>query len=151
MKPLVKNLAAVLCLAGTGPLLVADSANKCPFPAQDVTFSVSGTCGPEGTLRAWTRKDSCNIELEGAQELGLGMYASLEVPPYDLKEGGWRTWESRTLAVNPDGQGLRNVSASHDCTTALEDGLLIVRCEDVSNEPNVNGALASCEALLTPQ
>ncbi|PTL84714.1 hypothetical protein [Vitiosangium sp. GDMCC 1.1324] len=160
MKHFVKSLAAVIILGVTGFLLLADSAESCPHPKRSARFTVSGACGPTGTLSITANKDACDFDVSGAEETQLpprGRYFwSGNSPPgkptYDLYEGHWTLYENRTYAGPSDG-GPAPTSGYRECMASLESDVLKLRCTEKAEyasepEPRV---LSTCESVLTPQ
>ena len=67
------RLAALL---GTSYFLIATSQipepeQLCRHAAESVTFEVSGTCGPRGTITVTSATDECTIAVRGAGAVGL--------------------------------------------------------------------------------
>lgn len=109
--------ARVALLVTTGWLLVATSAPPrkqgyhCSVLGPPVTFSVRGTCGPEGLIVVWAHGRLGEVWVENAALLGLpparrspaatwewanpgdghGVYLD-ERCPYELERGGWRVY-----------------------------------------------------------
>lgn len=151
-----KSLATVAVLGTTALLLVADSPPEleCTHPEQRVSFSVSGSCGPEGTVTLFTRKDACDIEVEGGAAAGLpsqGRFLSWALDTdFDLRRAGWLLEGSTPLPS----QGLDG-GASGDagselpfllCGSERVDQQLRLDCED----PRPQGS-SSCQATFTPR
>ena len=162
MKHLVKSIATVTTLGATAWLLLADSALTCPHEAQSGNFTVTGNCGPSGTLKLSSGKDDCGVQVSGAEALGLpkdGQFRYVgENSGHSLTRGGWSLRGPLSTLTGADagttGDG-GTESAYVECVTRAEGSVLKMRCVETrlgAEEPaDPFSQPALCEAVLTPQ
>jgi hypothetical protein len=149
MKPLLKNLAVCATLATTAVLLIADSAPECPHQLQQVDFAVTGTCGDPGTVRLKSPPRSCGIDVENAAAVNLPESGGYQSTVFDITQGGWTLSDPRKVSV-PDGSGgSTQVDGRRVCTSELEKGTLMLRCEDLRADVEPAQVVSRCEAVLT--
>jgi hypothetical protein len=76
------SLARLIVLAGTSYFLVATSyepaqpplpnaPKTCNHATETLTFQVTGTCGPEGSITVISPMDECAVAVTGASAVGL--------------------------------------------------------------------------------
>ncbi|MCP3100125.1 hypothetical protein LZ198_14710 [Myxococcus sp. K15C18031901] len=159
MKRLSRSLATLAVLSSTAVLLVADSSRDCEHSRQDILFSVTeNTCGKVGGLLAHSATDSCDVEVNDADAIGVPRYGESNSDDVDLLGGNWNLHESnRTLYLGADGGSVpadagnaTEVQVNRHCEAQKEpNGTLLLKCTDFRGDLS-GEELASCQMRLTP-
>jgi hypothetical protein len=85
------SLARLIVVAGTSYFLVATSyeptqppmpnaPKPCYHATETLTFQVTGTCGPEGSITVTSPKDECAVAVTGASAVGLPSAGRFNTP-----------------------------------------------------------------------
>jgi len=173
MSSLVKSLATTAVLGATALLLLADQPppEYCNNPEQDVTFEVTGTCGPAGLLRIHVLTDHCEFtQVEGAEAVGLPsqgflFYTVDDEKQLDLRQGDWRLAGDMGHPRNgsdggqppaADGgggndAGLEEKPWYRDCVATRERDVLRLSCKDRASSTQSPPPPGRCDAVLTPR
>ncbi|MCE9673624.1 hypothetical protein LY474_38050 [Myxococcus stipitatus] len=158
MKRLTRSLVTLAVLSSTAVLLVADSARDCDHASQNVSFRVSmNTCGELDGIVVRSGKDSCDVEVDGAESAGVPQYGESNTDDVNVLEGNWNLHGSnRTLYLVADGGtapadagGATPVSVNRHCEATKEpNGDLMLRCTDFRSD--LSGEVVStCQVQLT--
>jgi hypothetical protein len=109
----------LLALGGTAYFLIATSSypppsnvppnssqQACYHDDEALTFHVTGTCGPEGTITVMSEADDCAIAIQGAGAVGLpsaGRFDVTSAQTVSLSESTWKVsgYLPETTAVAP--------------------------------------------------
>ncbi len=137
---------ALSCHAGSGP-------RKCDSFANSAEYAISGECSEDGVISLQAHDDDCDIDVTGAEELGLpdnGEFA--RGASYDLADGDWE--------LGPPTWVFEGGNTTWDCTASdeqddpngvsLTDGQLLLTCEWTNYETSASG-FNSCVSVLTPR
>ena len=142
-----RYLAPLIAFAGTGLLLVADSAQHCNHKAETVRYAVSNsTCGSSGLLTVTSGTDECEVRAEGADSLGFPARGYVG-DKLTIAGGGWKL-----VQYLPTDGGLLadggHQPSSRICEVSGADPTLTIDCAD-SIYGSVKGS--PCQATLTRQ
>lgn len=157
MNVLTRGLASVAVLALTGAMLIDCADQVCVHDGLDTAFVVRGnTCGPNGTVRLRSEKNSCELGTEGAQNVGFPRFGRLESYPGSLLDGAWSLHESnQTLHLGPDGGVVSpdagastTITGNRHCEATREAGALRLECIDRRSDLS-GDELGRCAATLT--
>ncbi|QSQ13025.1 hypothetical protein [Myxococcus landrumensis] len=154
---LLRNLASVAVVATVGALRIGCAIEKCPHEGHDQTFTVQGnTCGPNGTVRVRSEKDSCDVSGEGAQRLGFPEFGRIEANAGPLPDGRWSLHEANlTLHLAPDGGVVppdagpsTTITGNRHCEATRTAGTLRLECIDRRSDLS-GDEVGRCAATLT--